>query len=147
MMRDPQHGSGSGHGQGHENDEFHRLDRIEKSVGRQEKAWQRNEPRLMEALGAIEFILERIKQMPVTQEIQDALDAVKAELSTKAAAEHEQFLAAMQAQSDVATGKIDALQAKIDELIAKGSPPSADDLAAIKGLAADVDTAVDAIVP
>jgi hypothetical protein len=137
-MRLPQHGRGHGHehGGGHE-DRLARIEdsvsRIEQSVGLQQAAWERVE--------------KRIQQMPVSQDVQDALDAVKASLRGAAAKEHDEFLAAVQAARDEATAQIVELQAKIDELIAKGGTASADELQAIKGLAADVDEAVDAIVP
>jgi hypothetical protein len=138
-MRQPQHGHGPGGG-GHENDEAHRLKRIEESVGRIEASVGATQ-------GAMEKVLERILQMPVSQDVQDALDAVKGSLRGAAAKEHDEFLAAVQAARDEAAAQIDELTAKIDELIAKGGTASADELAAIKGLATDVDEAVDAIVP
>lgn len=122
------------------NDTEHRLRRIEESVGRIEQSVG-----LQQA--AAERIEERLNQMPVSQDVQDALDAVKGSLRGAAAKEHDEFLAAVQAARDEAATQIAELTAKIDELIAKGGTASPDELAAIKGLAADVDEAVDAIVP
>ncbi len=135
-----------GHGHGHHHEEP-LLDRIGASVGRQEKAWQRNEARIIEMLAVIKTIGERVSQMPVSQEVTDALEAVRSSLRGAAAKEHEEFLAAMQTQADAAAAKVDELTAKIDELIAKGGTASADEVQGIKDLATEVDTAVDSIVP
>lgn len=135
-----------GHGHGHEHEhgrgdnDDQRLARIESSVGRIEQS-------VGLVQGACERLERRVNQMPVSQDVQDALDAVKSSLRGAAAKEHDEFLAAVQAARDEAAAQIAELQAKIDELIAKGGTASADELAAIKGLAADVDEAVDAIVP
>lgn len=140
-MRQPQqHGHGHEHGGGHDDGEETQLDRIEKSVGLQQGAWE-------QFLAEWAPIKGRIEKMPVSQEVQDALDAVKASIRGQAAKEHEQFLAAQQKQADIANGKLDELNARIDELIAKGGTASADEVQGIKDLATDAAEAVDSIVP
>lgn len=128
-----------GHGHGHHHEET-QLDRIEKSVGLQQGAWEQFLPEWA-------AVKERIEQIMVSQEVTDALETVRTSLRGAAAKEHDEFLAAMQTQADAADAKMDELQAKIDELIAKGGTANPDELNAIKGLADEATELVGSIVP
>lgn len=124
----------------HDNHIEARIARIEESVGKIRESAGLTQ-------GALEQVLERLFEMPVSKDMQDAFDAVRAALQGDALREHDEFIAAMQAQDAIASAKIDALTAKVDELIAKGGTASADELALVRSLVGEVDTAVDAIVP